>query len=544
MNKSIYLLIFFFTAFLFFYLQSSPTLPDGDSFYHAKIAKLMIEKRGIVKEFPWLPFTILADYYYDHHFLFHLYLIPFILIFKDPLVSIKIATIILASFFFVIFYWFLKKYEIRYPFFYIFVLLTSYVLINRINLDKVPPASLIFILFGLYFLLKEKKIPLAILSFLYVWLYDAFPIILLLTIFYLLAKSFEKISDLEFNLKKLFYLLIINFFEKSNIKLLFSCLFGLLLGIIINPYFPNNLKFYWVHIIKIGILTPGIKWGVGAEWYPYDPFNLLKENLVICLLWLFSFSWFLISFKKPKKIFPQIEPILPYLGQNKNSLFFFLASSFFFIYTIKARRMGEYFVPLGTLFSAFTLNKLFINVKLNEYLKEIKKIIFELRFFTLNLLILYFLTICLGSFLGSTILLYQRMKIFFNEARPFSNFKGASQFLKENTPPKSIIFHNCWSYFPMLFYYNDLNYYIVGLDTTFMAEKNYKLFKLWRDIVYGKESENLAQKIKENFNSSYVVVEKIKDKKSPKKKFLENLEKEKKFKKIYEDEEAIIYQIF
>jgi hypothetical protein len=56
---------------------SSPDLPDNDGFYHIKLAEIM-RTEGLRPAFPWLPLTILnAREYYDHHFLFHMALIPF-----------------------------------------------------------------------------------------------------------------------------------------------------------------------------------------------------------------------------------------------------------------------------------------------------------------------------------------------------------------------------------------------------------------------------------------------------------------------------------
>lgn len=572
-----YLIIFCLVAALFFWLQSSPTLGDGDSFYHAKIADLMIKQRGPVKNFPWMPFTILQDYYYNHHFLFHLYLIPFIYLTGNPLLAIKVATILLAALFFALLYWFLKRYQIKYALIYILFLLSTYALTFRLNLDKAPAASLIFFLLGLHFLFQRKKFALAILSFFYVWLYNAWPIILVATICYCLAIALkniidnppelpEKIKNYQqiyksftnipirkriFAFLHLYFLyfifyspfLIHRFFSRQNIKLLLSCFIGLIGGIIINPYFPNNLKFFWVHIFKIGLITPGLKYNVGAEWYPYDPFELFTKNLLVCCLWLFTFAWFWVSFRKPKKIFPALEPLEPQLGQTKETLFLIILTTIFFIYTIKARRMAEYFLPLVALSAAFTFNRGLKLADWHGYWQNLKKFIFDLKFLIFNILLIFLFVAGLGMIIGSTIQLYQSMRRMLVESPPFDNFQKASQFLKENAPPNSIIFHDCWTYFPMLFYHNDQNRYIIGLDATFMAEKNSELHKLWCDIAYGREKENLSEKIRNNFNSSYVIIERPKTENSSKKPFLENLDNDDHFQKIYEDKEAYIYKI-
>ena len=56
---------------------ASPDMPDNDGFYHIKLAYLM-RTEGLKPEFKWLPQSILnKNEFYDHHFLFHVALIPF-----------------------------------------------------------------------------------------------------------------------------------------------------------------------------------------------------------------------------------------------------------------------------------------------------------------------------------------------------------------------------------------------------------------------------------------------------------------------------------
>ncbi len=100
----------------------------------------------------------------------------------------------------------------------------------------------------------------------------------------------------------------------------------------------------------------------------------------------------------------------------------------------------------------------------------------------------------------------------------------------------------------MLFYYNDQNYYISALESTFLYDRSPKLYELYWDISSGKDKKDLAKKIKNSFRSSYVLAAKsqinIKNtKKSFLEQFIENLDSDASFQKIYEDDESKIYQI-
>lgn len=48
---------------------------------------------------------------------------------------------------------------------------------------------------------------------------------------------------------------------------------GIGLGLLINPYFPENLTFIYHHFVpKLGQLTVP----VGNEWYPYDTWQMVE----------------------------------------------------------------------------------------------------------------------------------------------------------------------------------------------------------------------------------------------------------------------------
>src|SRR5512143_209525 len=81
----------------------SPAPVGVDGYYHLRMALLM-RVQGWLPAFPWLPLTILSPAsYYDHHFLFHLLLVPFA--WGDPssggaaalALGGKIASLLLAS---------------------------------------------------------------------------------------------------------------------------------------------------------------------------------------------------------------------------------------------------------------------------------------------------------------------------------------------------------------------------------------------------------------------------------------------------------------
>lgn len=532
-KKGFLIVIFVFVLIFLFYfsLQLSPTFPDPDSFYHAKIAKLM-EERGIIKDFPWLQHTVLKNYYADHHFLYHAILIPFIL-FLNPLVGIKLATLFLALLFLFFLYWFLKQNKVKWPLFYIIVLSINYSFALRMNLAKASSLSLILLLLAFYFIFKRKYFYLFLLSFFYVWSYGGWPLIFLAAIVFVAASSlldaFIFISAKpNFNFKRIFKNFIITsfkeFFKKENIKLLASCLAGILAGLFINPFFPQNLHFYWQQIFKIAVVNYQETIGVGAEWYGYNFFEFLGGNFIIFTLFLLGFLALFFNFfyslknKKFEKDF------------FAKTLTFLLMSLLFLFLTIRSRRNIEYFLPLAILFSSFSLTSFVNNFGFQKIKREILPL-FRKKKLLLAVIIIYFLIASLFVSVRDII----RVEKYFYSGFPAARYKGASDWLVENTPRGSIVFNGDWDDFPMLFYHNSHNYYIVGLDATFMYEYDNDLYWQWANTTLGKIDKNLYGIVKGKFGADYVFMD------SDHKKMQLNFIRDPHFKTVYHDEECTVF---
>ncbi len=165
---------------------STPDLPDNDGFYHIKLAEIM-RTEGLRPAFPWLPLTILnAREYYDHHFLFHVALIPFT--FGDLRLGAKWAAVTFASLAFFTIWWLLRGQRVPFAFLWSLGLLAvSEAFLYRMSIPRAQSLSLAFLVLGLHWCLTRKYQRLAPLAFLYVWMYDAFPLIIAMAALYALA---------------------------------------------------------------------------------------------------------------------------------------------------------------------------------------------------------------------------------------------------------------------------------------------------------------------------------------------------------------------
>lgn len=520
-----YLILFELAFLLFYFIQSSLTFPDPDSFYHVKMALLMRE-RGFIRDFPWLEFTILKDYYTDHHLLYHIFLIPFVSFFP-PLLGTKFATILFSSLAIVSFYWLLKKFEVRGAWFYVFVLMTSASFIFRLNLVKAQALALIFYFIGFALIDQRKYLFLAFFSFLYVWLYGGWPLIILLAGVHMFSGIISQFHVRKKHsgsqLKNVFFYNEIFLdrgaswqWVKREYKVFLYILGGTIGGIVLNPYFPKNLFFYWQQIVQIAIVNYRGLIGVGSEWYPYNVFDLMASASVAFIVFLVGLSFFVLTFPK----------------HSTRSLMLFLLSLIFFILTLRSRRNVEYLIPTILLFSAVALTIFSKHVDLKIFFKEVLSFLWKQRVLFISAL----LPMILVPYVMARDVLYVRN--LYKEGQEFDKFEKPSKWLIAHSRPESIVFHSDWDEFPILFYHNTHNRYIVGLDPTFMYNYNPNLYEKFKRVTLGEEVGNLYSIVKNDFRAEYVFISLNRHEKMDK-----NLKNNFLFEEVYKDEEVKIYKV-
>ena len=517
-------LVLFLIAFtIFAYLQYSSSFADPDSFYHAKMS-LFIRDRGVIEDFPWLQYTVISENFTNQHFFYHVFLIPFVTFF-NPLIGIKLATIFLGTFLTLLFYWILKHFRIRWAFIYALLLLTINPFVFRISLAKAPSVSLVFLLLGIYFIFNHKIKSLFFLSFIYVWFYGGFVLILITTIIFLFVNyiyhHFLKRPSRHHLLEKMYSLIGRHrrFLERKKLylKIFLASTLGVILGLIINPYFPQNFNFYYHQLIKIGIINYSKVIGVGGEWYHYGFLDLISNTIALSIVLVIALVLFIIFFKK----------------QSKLSLTSFLIFILFFIFTLKSRRYVEYYVPFGLFFGAVAINDSLRGINLKKYFLDFKKIYFKKMApkIIITLVVVYIIVI----FPTVVIRDFRTAKNDLSSGIAFDKFYYVSKWLENNSEEGSIVIHSDWDDFPTLFYHNDHNYYIVGLDPTFMYEYDEDLYWKWVNLTTGKTVENLYFVVKNEFKASYILIERDHTG------MYNNVSRTDGFSLIYEDEQVYLY---
>jgi hypothetical protein len=462
-------------------------MPDNDGYYHIKIAYLM-RTEGLKPDFPWLPLTIINPReFYDHHFLFHVGLIPFT--FGDLRLGAKWAAVTFASLAFLSVWWLLHKQRIPYAALWALgLLVVSQAFLYRMSITRAQSLSLAVLMLGLEWLLSGKYRRLLPLAFFYVWFYDAFPLLIVLAGVYGLAVG---LIERRLELRPLIYVGL-----------------GIGLGLLINPYFPYDVVFAFRHMLPKLVETTSTR--VGNEWYPYTT-QVLMENSLLAL------GAFLAG-----------ALALGLRGQRmgvRTATTFFLAV-LFGIMLFQARRFIEYFPAFALVFAAFAWAPLLENWRNTATSHpRLGRLRSWLPAFALLVLLV-----------GGAWRTLPQAQESLRDSKPYGLFAGASAWLEANTPAGERVFQTDWDDFPRLFFYNTHNTYIVGLDPTYMQLYNPELYNLWLEVTQGKV-ELPSQVIHDWFKSSYVVTDLLH------KDFLSQAADDPGLREVYRDESSVVFQV-
>lgn len=513
----LFVFIFFFTVFYYIQFSFSYIAGSDDGYRHIKQAWL-IRTQGIekaVRGFSWLECSILKDHPGDPWFGFHLLLYPFT--FGDLTFGAKLSSVFFVAILFLAFFWLLRRFRVRYALFWTLSLLfvTDY-FNGRLLLPRAYILSILFSLIGFYLIFKKKYLWIFIISFLYGLITVEAPLIIFIALAFTVLEGLRE--------------------KKVDFKPLISTIFGVLAGLVIRPDFPNSFYLIYHSIFSVLFLRlTGVKLDFGGELS--RPFaGSIRDNPLLFLTFTLPFYWIISVFIQKK--WRKISPLLL-------SLFFF--SLFFTLLSFGVgSRFVEYWVPFSLLFAAVYFNKVILP-KILETIKKIRNFegyeitfsydkigrLYQLIYRALRFLILkleekFPKRIVIGLFLflviyfvvfKAAILSIQAKS---QEPLGFKTIEEGAIWLKENTPPQSVVLNASWDLFPFLFFHNHHNYYCNGMDPTFMYIRNPQNYWLWRNFLFRglfcdkekcdpekqkateKDTKRVVKFLKEELNGNYL----------------------------------------
>lgn len=462
-----------------------------DGYYHIKIGYLM-RTESIRPVFDQLPFTILNEAaYYDHHYLYHAWLALFA--WGNPLEDggialtqgAKLASVLMPAIAFTAIWWLLKIQKVPFPILWSAALLAlSSPFLYRMSMTRAQSLSLLLLVLAIQWLLQKRYSWLFGLGFIFVWGYNAFPLLLVVAGVYVIATL---LTEQEFAWQALAWPAA-----------------GIALGLIINPYFPQNISFIMSHLApKLGESATQ----VGNEWTAYRTITLLDNSgytFLVLLLGIFAIGW-------------QKERI------DKRTLFMLGLAILFGAMLFESRRFIEYFPPFVLLFSAFAAAPLLAEFQLTHLSSSRWRTPVFVGLIFVGMLYPILQTVNAGAALAA-------------DSKPADLYANASLWLNQHAGENPQIFQTDWDDFTRLFFYNSAAKYTAGLDPTFMELHDKSLFDEWVAITQGKlEKPGLV--IQERFQADYVLSDLNHT----------NFEKQagadESLTEVYQDEYAVVYKV-
>lgn len=474
---AVYLVAFFILSVLIF---AAPGFFSNDDYYHAQVAQQIVEQRRLAIQFPWLPKTLLdAERFVDHHLLFHLYIAPWVAL--GGMVGAKLATVSIAAGIFVMLWVLLRQIGVRYETFWTFGLLgLSTPFLYRMLMIRTQGASLLLLLAALWVLFRGRYRWLIAIGFAYVWLYDGFVLLLAFAALYGVARW---LCDGVVEWRPLAYVVA-----------------GTMAGLLINPYFPANIQFIADHLgAKIDIES---SISVGSEWYPYTTGALLQNSAGALLILVVGLMYSGIGERKE--------------DTTSTTLLFVALLTLFMLF--KSRRFIEYFPAFALLYCASRWGRGPISWR---------KHLWAWRRFLPGVV-----TVVLIGLVGTTLVNTYRSA----QVSDDDSFVQSSAWLRQHTPPGSLVFQTDWDDFPYLFYHNTHNVYLVGLDPTYLELADPQLWDEWVAITQGDVAQPSAV-IQAHFGADYVISDTAHDA------FAEQASRDPSMELVYRDRYSFVWRI-
>ncbi len=477
-------------AVLWIIQSGTKAIIDPDGYYHIRWSRLLWENlpHGRLPRFIWLPLTTLNENaYVDHHFLFHIFQIPFTWG-PDLVAGAKASAVVYGALALLACFLLVSWEKVRYPsFWFLGILACSAPFLFRLSLPRAPSVTIVTLCLAMWLLWTRRTILVGVLAFALVWMYSLFPLIGLLAGFWAIGVFIEE--------------------RRIEWKPVVAVTVGVVAGLIINPYFPENLYLFAAHVLMK--TKEDFEIGVGNEWYPYETWYLFTSSVVAFIAQAVGY----IAVQRGER------------EGRARAITLLLFSTLLLVLTFKSRRFIEYWPVFAVLFAAFAMRP-----HLDRWTLDVIPAGWARRSVAAAGVVL-----TLAIFAG----LVQNVKVTRSTVAGETNpnaYVGGTDWLKANTPEGSLVFNTDWDDFPMLFHHDTHNVYTSGLDPTYLLYANPELSRLYVDITLGKQDDP-APLIRDRFGAKWAFTD------SGHRDFIRKATENGQMRIVYEDEDCVVLEV-
>ena len=498
-SKTFLIVAIFFVIAIFWHFGFNQVM-EADSFYYIRQASLLRQNGLLDTSFPWAYHSVIKENSSSLWYGFSVILLPFT--YLGDIIGLKVAgaaltTAVMAAIFFIA-----KRHDFFSP--WLWPLITFFSAPNvTAQLLMIRPQTISVALAPLLasFLVKGSPWPVAFLSFGIVWAHLNFA--------WLPIAIAGTVMGVRWILEK-----------RIDWKKMAAVAVGILAGWLVRPNFFGAAKLFYVQVFQqIFEKQSGLPLLFGRENYPLSAQILFTNFLPLLIIFIVA----IIFFVNKAKAFKNPE--------EKNLLWgtLILASIFFLLSIFVARRTYNFWSVFGIIFAGGVVTYL-VRQKFSWLRRALA-------------VLLVFLIIFSG---------WKTVNGFNAAGTSPERMRAAAAWLAENSNAGDIVFNLHWADFSELFFWNQKNYYVNGLDPIFLYSYNPSLY--WKfhylsiDQVTKKTCgaiectrsmlEDTYEVLKRDFKAKYIVLSKDEN---PTVNFY--LENDRNYEKKIQDKEVVVYLI-
>ncbi len=453
-----------------YFVLSARFLIGFDAYYHVQLSKFMVSDGIFLQKFPWATETIWVEAWFDKEWFFHLLLLPFVAALDTVGAQILLLLLVGACCFSIIY--FLRGLEMSSRAIRFWIALLPFFCwgIFWVRLVTCRPhlLSLVFLFLCLGAMVRRRHILLGIFTGLYALSYTGhWQILGLVAIYDVVHACFDERGNWRRPVWR-------------RVPMVAACFAGMLIGNLIHPNFPANVRGLYVQ----NILVLFEAWTSDVPPIPMRPQELRPAGKAI--FWLCGPIWICLALGVYRCIWikPRRSPMLYVL---------IIFTAGYALMAYKSFRFLEYFVPISITLIAWFF-----------YLNPIPKMF---RQQPKRLTVLAVSVIALTVFGAHGYLYYFNRYVIKRTSLDQNTHRYAStgEWLRRNMAPDELLFSTSWSDNAILWYHAPQVRHLFFLDPIFMKKYDDEAFALYLQILSGQHRDP-ADAILTEFNARVVYV--------------------------------------
>ena len=423
-------------------------VPDFDGHYHLRVV-YWIAHHGLWTDIPWLPFTVLGERGPDHHWLWHLALLPFAW-FGEPAEVLLWANAFNAAATVAAVSVVMRLLGVpAAPLFALLAVSAATLMPYRLLMLRTQNAAVVFMMLAFWAMVCRRERTLALIAFLFLESYHAAVVLGPMALIGCGARTLAE--------------------RRLVLGPLVAVAAGLSAALLISPWFPRNIEYLMFHLLfktAHPLYGEHVSALIGTEWYPPGWQSLLLAAWPAHLMLAAAVA--VVAWQRRHGVA---------LAALADTLLAIGVAALCLVLYYQAVRFVEYYVPFAALAAGLAMRHI---AAARRYVP---------------VLVLWFAVAASAGVLG----------LHRTPLMPRDHLAKVGERLNGLGGPGDVVFNSSWSDFMALVWWADAFRYVNGLDGHYLAYGDPARFAIWLAASAGALDDPAAV-IAAAYNARFVVV--------------------------------------